>query len=436
MFVFALVTFGLASAYTSVALVSRVTPALFPGKTLGSLVPHLSDLSAIGIAPPDNSSVFNRRINLVIMGIDQRPDGVALEPANTDTLMVASIDPASRQMSLLSIPRDLWVDLTYPDGSKDQNRINASWAMGVLQGKTADSGAQQLERDLKNNFGIAIDYWLLLDFRSAEKLFDAVGGVDVTVPQELAVPQWYYSDDDIHAQWLSFSAGPQHMNGYQAVAFGRYRETDSDLSRVKRQQLVLTAALAKVLSLGLLNNPFELWDAYSALLKTDITRGKMPGYALLIKDAQQQVRTYSLGDPVNGTPTVQGWMTPGGADVLLWDGNNVQYWLNQAFRPSIYIGSHVEVRAADGSLDSAKEVAIGHYLEFKGLPTVELGPDDPKGSDTQVQIVGDSADRRQLAQDVAKWPQLPPSAIEVVPRADSSDPDLVISVGASFKLPS
>jgi LCP family protein required for cell wall assembly len=430
MFVFALVTFGLASAYTSAALVSRVTPALFPGKTLGSLVPHLGDLSAIGITPPDNSSVFNRRINLLIGGVDP-------EEGSPDSIMVASIDPASHQMSILGIPRDLWVDLHPPGGGVTQGRINEAYLVGKKAGgDSVDAGARQVETELKDNFGIAIDYYLWLNIPGVEKLVDAIGGIDPEIPPDLAVPSWYYTDDDVtNPHWVSFPPGRQHLTGYNAVAFGRYRN-DSDFYRIKRQQLVVKTAMEKVFERGLLNNPLDLWSAYGSLVQTDVPEAKLPGYGLLLKDSQGSMRFYSLGDPVNGAPTVTGWVTPGGADVLNWNPDNVQYWLAQAFSPSLYVGSNVEVRAADGSLDSAKEVAIGHYLEFKGLPTVELGPDDPTGSDTHVQIVGDSADRRQLAQDVAKWLQLPPSAIEVAPRADSSEPDLVISVGGSFKLPS
>ena len=438
LFTLALITFGLASIYTSIALLSRVTPALFPGKSLldgFSALPMGNLVSKLPVTTPSDQSSFNRRINLLIMGIDQRPDGGVLQPANTDTIMVASIDPASKQMSLLSIPRDMWVTLTYPDGTTDKNRINASWAMGVLQGKTADAGAKQLETDLKNNFGISIDYWMLLDFRSAESLFNDVGGVDVTIPPELAVPSWFYSDDDIHGQWLSFPPGPVHLDGYHAVAFGRYRTTDSDLTRVKRQQLVLTAATSKVLSLGLLNNPFALWDDYNSLVKTDIPRAKMPGYALLIKDANSNVRDYSFGDPVNGVDTVTNWVTPGGADVLTWNPQNIEYWLGQAFTKSIYVGSHVELRAADGSTDNSLEVALGHYFEFKGLSDVALGPNDPVRPDTHIQIIGADNGRQELANDMAKWLGLQQSAIQVVPRTDATQPDVIVDVGQDFKLP-
>ncbi len=428
-FVFALLCFAVASGYSGLFLLSRVTPALFPGQALP--VPGLP-----GIMPftsPPAASVFNRRINLLIMGIDQRPDGVALEPANTDSLMVASIDPVSRQISLLSIPRDLWVDLALPGGGKTEDRINASWALGVLSGKSASAGAKQLERDLHDNFGIDIDYWVLLDFPGAEKLFDAVGGVDVDIPPELSVPEWYYSDDDVHAVWLSFSPGPQHLDGYHAVAFGRYRTSDSDLYRVKRQQLVLTAALSKVFSLGLLNDPFALWDAYGSLLRTDIPRGKMPGYALLLKQANPHVRTYSLGDPVDGVPTVQGWITPGGADVLLWDSHNVEYWLGQAFRKSLYAAAQVELRNAQGTVDDTPERALGHYLQFKGLSTVELGPDEPPLPDTEIDVFGE--DRKELGDDLARWLSLPPAAIRVQPGRAPQLPDVVIRVGQGFRLP-
>ena len=449
LFVLALFTFGLSSMYSSVALLTRVTPALFPGKSLlnGFASLPLGNLVAnLPISTPGQGSAFNRRINVLIIGLtgcpavavrcpNQLPSGGKIVPANTDTIMVASIDPASKQMSLLSIPRDMWVTLTYPDGSTDQNRIDTSWEMGVVHGKTADAGAKQLETDLKNNFGISIDYWVLVDFRSAESLFNDIGGVDVTIPPDLAVPRWFYSDDDVHGQWLSFPPGPIHLDGYHAVAFGRYRTTDSDLYRVKRQQLVLTAALSKVLSLGLLNNPIALWNDYNSLVKTDIPEGKMPGYALLIKDANQHVRTYSFGDPVNGVQTVRGWVTPGGADVLLWDPKNVEYWLSQAFTKSIYVGSHVEIRAADGSTGNALDVGLGHYLEFKGLQDVALGPNDPVRPDTRIQVIGADSGRQQLATDIAGWLGLPPSAIQVVPRTDPAQPDVLISVGQDFKLP-
>ncbi|MEP7215471.1 MAG: LCP family protein, partial [Anaerolineaceae bacterium] len=301
-FVVALLVFGLASLYTGVALLARVYPALFPGKVLFEDIRILAPLDAIplGIKTPDESSVFNQRINLLILGVDKRP-GLIYQPDEgnlTDTIMIATIDPLQKTVSLLSLPRDMEIDITLPNGFKYADRINTSYGVGAREGKTPDAGFKQIRGDIKINFGIDIDHWLVLDFAGVEKLIDSVGGVDVVIPPDLAVPDWWYSDDDIHAIYLSFPPGPVQLDGYRAVAFGRYRETDSDLKRVKRQQLVTSAALAKVFQLGLLNNPLEIWDAYNSTVKTDIPRSRMPGYALLLKATNGRIKTYSLGDPV------------------------------------------------------------------------------------------------------------------------------------------
>jgi anionic cell wall polymer biosynthesis LytR-Cps2A-Psr (LCP) family protein len=117
-----------------------------------------------------------------------------------------------------------------------------------------------------------------------------------------------------------------------AVAFGRHREYDSDFKRVKRQQLVVKTALAKVFTMQLLNDPLGLWDGYKNTVRTDVPLSKMPGYASLLKSTNGQLQTYSVADPVNDVPTLTGYMTDGGASVELWDPQNVQYWISQAFR--------------------------------------------------------------------------------------------------------
>lgn len=112
---------------------------------------------------------------------------------------------------------------------------------------------------------------MILDFKGVEGLVDAIGGITVDIPPELAVDTWLYSDDNKNARYVSFPPGVTQLDGYHAVAFGRHREQDSDLVRVKRQQLVVKAALEKSFSAGIIaRNPLELWDAYGDLTETDI----------------------------------------------------------------------------------------------------------------------------------------------------------------------
>lgn len=436
LFVTALLTFGLASLYTCVALLAHVSPALFPGKNILNLAPF-TPLESLGVTLPAATSAFNRRINILVMGIDGDAGngfGAGFAPSNTDTIMVASIDPVSKRMSVLSIPRDLWVNINFPTGTITQNRIDASWEFGVVRGGSLAGGGAQIERDLRIDFGINVNYWVVINFKGGEQLINALGGVTIDVPPNLAVPPSWYSDDDIHRELIQMPAGVQHLNGYNAVAFARYRTGSSDLVRIKRQDIVLKAAMSKLLSSGLLNNPIGLWNAYNSLVRTNIPEGKLPGYALLLKDASPNLQTYSLGDSVNGVATVWPWVTPGGADVLLWSQQNVQYWIDQAFPNPAYADSHVVIQNAEGVPVAATEQRLGSYLEAKGLDNVGVGPSSRRvRGQTQIEVYGSSW--VGLGDQIAQWLRLPQSAVTVkAPEAGSMT--AVIKLGKSFVLPS
>ncbi len=430
LFSLALFTLALCSSYASLAMLSKAWPAVFPGQTFS-----LPGLQQIPLPKPSDDSAFNRRINLLVIGLDKRPGFQLLDAYNTDVIMVATIDPVSKQMSLLSFPRDLYVDLHAPGEPVTKGRINTSYARGILRERSFDSGARMLANDIQINFGITIDHWVVMDFLGVERLVDAVGGVDVEIPPELAVPEWRYSNDDLTFTYVRFPAGPYHFNGYEAVAFGRYRETDDDLHRVKRQQLIVGAAIAKVFERGMLNNPLELWDAYNDTIRTDVPRSRMPGYGLLLKDTNGTMKAYSLGDPVNDVPTVTGWTTPGGAAVLLWNADNVRYILGQVFTKAVYATSNVEIANAfgHGETGSNRANALGRYLKFKGLPSVYIGEDLPVQPNTQI-ILYDPA-RREVAEDVADWMTVDRSIIITRERTDPTLPEVLVIIGEDFQLP-
>lgn len=441
LFVFALLTFALASFYTSLALLARVTPALFPGRSLTDLgvIRPLANLNTplVPIASPSENSVLRKRINLLVLGIDKRPydqfDDNPYSGYRTDTIMVATIDPVAKTAAALSFPRDLWVEGDGPQG-RTERRINESFGDGVRATGTIRGGVEQLKRDLAFNFGIEIDHYVILDFKGVELLVDALGGIEVDIPPDLAVPPWFYSDDDINGVWVEFPPGINRLDGYHAVAFGRHREYDSDLKRVKRQQLVLQSALSKAFQLDILRDPAGLWNAYASTVKTDIPYAKFPGYLDLLRATNGRLKTYSLGDPVNDVPTVTGFTTAGGAAVLSWNPENVQYWLSQVFTKAAYSESNVEIQNGFGLDGEARAAALGRYLAYvKGLPTVYYGPDVPPQPRTTITLY--HTDRRVLAEDIAKWLGIPESEIIVTPSTDTALPDIVITIGKDFKVP-
>ncbi len=441
LFVFGLLLFGITSLYTSAALLARVTPALFPGETLSGVLP--GPIPAKGIlSEPGPSSVFNRRINILVMGVDSRPDQendltLPIEErfkARTDTLMVASIDPVTNSINFLSFPRDLVITVHPREGWPYDTRINESFLEGLQSGQSVEAGAQQVQRDVEENFGVETDYWVILDFRGVADMIDAMGGVDIVVPQELAFQDWWYSDDDVTHKLISIPPGRQSLDGYMAVAFSRNREPN-DLARIERQQIVLQAAVTEVFAQGLLSADRwpGLWNAYRSTVKTDVPNARLPGYANLIRQTRGNMTTFSIGDPVGESPTVwDGWLF--GAAVLYWDPENVSYWIARTFPSREYAEATVEIQNARGPGQELEALAIGRYIEFDmAVPTVYIGPDAPQAPTSQILVFGD--DRRKLAEDIARALDLPLAVIVVRPRDDDSLPDVRVILAADAVLP-
>ncbi len=434
LFAFALVTLFLASSYTGIALLSRVTPALFPGRSLKNVgvVAALDKVVAVPNASAAGS--FTNPIHILILGVDISGGN------NTDVVMVSSTDPVTKKTTLLSFPRDMLIDINPKDSRPYEDRINTSYETGLRAGGNSwQAGVAQVERDLKEDFNISIDYAVVLDFKGVEGLVDALGGITVDIPPELSVDTWLYSDDNKNARYVAFPPGINQLDGYMAVAFGRHREQDSDLVRVKRQQLVVKAALEKSFSAGIIaRNPLELWNAYNGLVKTDIPTTQLAPLADLLRKTNGSMQSYSLGDPVDGVPTMIPYTTAGGAAVLQWNVENVQYWLSRAFPVTRYPDVAVEIENAygDPALGASRTAALGRFLKYsKGLPTVFYGSDLPVQPKTTVVV--SRASHRQAAEDIAGWLGLPRDRVvnQFVPDDDTQTPDVMVVVGQDFRVP-
>jgi LCP family protein required for cell wall assembly len=311
---------ALAWAYVVSALLVRALPGVLPGQDFA--VPGMIQLlEASGSERPGPEHPFNRPRTILVMGTDLRPGQDPLA-VRTDTILVLRLDPATNKASALSIPRDLWVEIHRPDGNYFE-RVNTSYAAGALAGRSVAAGAAQLLADLEANFGITAEHFLWVDIAGAADVIDALGGIDVEIPEELTITDWYYTEDDVtNPQTLSFGAGKQHLSGYEAVAFSRYRN-DSDLFRIQRQQIVVQAISKRLFSWSILRDPAELISAANDTIETDVPFGRLPGLALLANRAADDMALFSLGDDVDGVPTVYPFVTEGGAEVLDWDAANV-----------------------------------------------------------------------------------------------------------------
>lgn len=177
------------------------------------------------------------RLNLLLLGLDRRPG--ESDVARTDTLMIATIDPASNYIGLLSIPRDLWV--TLPDGS--QNRINT--AHFSAEAAAPGTGPAAALTTVSNNFGVTLNRYARIDFDGFVQLVDSVGGLTIEVEQQIV--DYEYPDANYGYEVLIIEPGQQQMNGELALKYARTRHGSSDFDRAKRQQAVIAAFARRLL---------------------------------------------------------------------------------------------------------------------------------------------------------------------------------------------
>jgi len=273
----------------------------FPGPT---------ESSAIAIPPPAALIPFAPGVvNILFLGSDER----SWSPGHhrTDAIMIVSLDPGKSRVTLLSIPRDLYV---YIPGWR-VDRINVADAHG---------GADKVILTVLYNLGIPIHHWTRVRFEGFIAVIDALGGIDVEVTREI-----YDECDEV--QW-HFTPGIQHMDGFTALCYARLRKTTSDFDRLRRQQLVIESVFDRLLSLNGLARAPELFNAYSRYVETDVgIQDLLPLIPLgtTIAGDSSRVQRYAIDQTM-----AKSWSVPtSGASVLLPDYAAIQAMLQAAFMP-------------------------------------------------------------------------------------------------------
>lgn len=246
------------------------------------------------------------RVNVLLIGIDTTPEraGEGALPL-ADAIIVASIDPVSRTALLLSIPRDLVVDI--PGFGWD--RINAAYAYGEM---TGTGGPTLLIETVEQNFQVPITGFAEVDFEGFVRLVDLLGGVVVDVPAPIKDDE--FPGPNFTYQRLYFAPGLQHLNGARTLAYVRTRHDDNDLMRGLRQQQVLRALRRQALRIDALARLPQLLEAMGRTVRTDLSLQQALALARLgMELSDEQVDSLTLADLVHDATL------PSGAAVLIGD---------------------------------------------------------------------------------------------------------------------
>ncbi|MCX7680663.1 MAG: LCP family protein [Anaerolineae bacterium] len=259
-------------------------------------------------------------INIIVLGSDRRP---TWSEWHTDVVQLVSIQPSIPAVTILSIPRDLYV---YIPGFW-MSRINFADFYGETYGAEG-GGFGLIQQTMLYNLGIRVDHYVRTDFDGLIGIVDALGGIDVPVHCRLQ-DHWPYPDETGQYPIKVLEPGVHHMDGETALWYARSRLTSSTFAREKRQQQVLQAIWRKARSGDLLRRLPDLWPQLRELVVTDMTFEDVAHLAAIgFRLDERNVRFRNIG-----YQHVIPWTTPKGGSVFLPRWEEIEPVLREALSP-------------------------------------------------------------------------------------------------------
>lgn len=431
--IFGIPLFVVAAFYLLLVAVTTADDIFLPGNEINIGIDWLPGVDS-GQEPL--AANLEERINILVLGLDLRRDEPPDLPARTDTVFILTIDPYSKTAGVFYIPRDLLVDIPDGRGGYRRDRINVAYELGELTFKDYPGGGPGLARDtIERNFGIPIDYYVVLNFNNFVEIIDELGGIEVDVPEYVFDPE--YTDCNACPPYpVEFLPGREQMDGDRALAYVRIRASDNDFKRIERQQLVLRAIARKALSLDLLlpNRALSLYRKFKDSVKTDISDAKVPGLALLAQQiGLENVRMVSIAPATYPCATCPG-------AVLLADWDKVEEFKARIFGDGRIQAeaARLEVRNANGDPTIAQGVI--RLLRRKGIDPDYIALAEVEEEYQPATLIVDLNGKSYTAEKLAEWLDLPRERVITSqdPRAApylGAQGDVVIVLGADASLP-
>lgn len=290
------------------------------------------------------------RVNFLLAGnsSDQEGHGGA---ELTDSIMVASLSTADNTGFLLSVPRDLYVDIPDYGYAKINEAYQAGENMQFNEPGYPSGGMGLLSKTISENFGIKLHYYALVNYTALEEAVNAVGGIDVTIassdPRGLYDPSRDLSTGEA---LVDLPNGVNTLNGHQALnlarargnSYGSYGYAKGDFTRTENQRLIITALAAKAGSAQTLTNPVkigELFDTVGRNVKTDMTLGEVRRLQQILQNIPaQSITSVGLND-VDGKNYLSSYATPSGQSALIPaagidDFSQIQDYIDQLMAPA------------------------------------------------------------------------------------------------------
>lgn len=247
-------------------------------------------------------------INILLLGVDRRPDEG--DPGRSDTMVVVRVDPQNKRVDMLSIPRDLLVEIPGYSATK----INAAYPFGSMDSDLDGGGPTLAAQTVEYNFGIRIDYFAEVDISGMEQVVNILDGILLDVPGIVKDEQ--YPTQTYGYTRIEFSPGWQWMDGSTAVRYSRTRHHDGDFARQERQRQVLLAIRDRALNGSIITRLPQLISEVGDAVRTDLSLGQVLSLARLGQEIDRaHIYAHDLGPYVE-----EQWIDGGYYLVGNWEG--------------------------------------------------------------------------------------------------------------------
>jgi LCP family protein required for cell wall assembly len=324
------------------------------------------------------------RISILIIGLDYR-DWVAGEGApRSDTMIVLTVDPLTKTAGMMSIPRDMWVNIP----GFGYGRINMAYSYG--EGSKLPGGGPELARKTVEQFlGVPIQYYAQVDFNTFVEFIDLIGGIDVYNEETLRLDQIGPGKDKVKLT----SGGVRHLRGEVALAYVRYRkDKEGDVARARRQQRVILAIRDKVLSPEnfpvLVGKAQQFYEKFSAGVDTNMPFDTALRLGILAKDIPLQSIKPGI---IDYTMVALDTVTLGGqsAEIMkplpdkirelrdqVFFGGALSPMADQSNLQALMQADSARVSVLNGTYSAGLDSSTGNYLLKLGVSVTAIGPAD------------------------------------------------------------
>jgi polyisoprenyl-teichoic acid--peptidoglycan teichoic acid transferase len=376
------------------------------------------------------------RVTVLFLGIDQRCDEEG--PTRTDSIMLLTMDPIGLSGAILSVPRDLWVEI--PGFGVD--RVNQAHYLGEAYDYPGGGPALAVDT-VEGAIGVKINYYVTVNFDAFIKIIDLIGGIEVEVAEEIDDP--LYPDNCYGYDPFYMTAGKQQMDGYVALKYARTRATfGGDVDRAGRQQEVALAVREKIMRINmvpqLIARAPELWYTLQDNVQTNMNLDEAVQLALLVQDIPRS----SIRDAVIDFNYVYNETTPSGQLVLVPIRENIRALRNELFSPpaiptpvienlaEMVARENARVAVYNGTAVFGLAGATQSYLLGHNVNVTEIGNAD-SAAYRSTQIV-DYGSNRNTALYLAQLLRVPPLNVSNGTNAEGAY-DILIILGNDWQIP-